>query len=190
MFRTFLEFYERAKAAAQQKNPEIAVITVEEMAIYAKISRQTMYDYLKRWTNINIITKTSFIKDGKVVIGYKLNGNTLESAYDKARVKITNNLDLTLKYIMELQRVLKNEKISRAQKINSGSYTNRRDHSENQNNEEIENIEFDEKEIQRKEAELEFMKRQNMMRKKISEENISNSEKINESSSEDENEEI
>lgn len=120
MYRTFLEFYERAKQAAQQKNPEVAVITVEEMAIYARISRQTMYDYLRRWTHLNLIIKTSYIKDGKVIIGYKLNGSTLENAFEKARVKIQNNLDLTQKYVSELQRVLKNEKISKSQRSNQG----------------------------------------------------------------------
>lgn len=116
IFRVFLEFYERSKQAAQQKNPEIAVITVEEMAIYAKISRQTMYEYLRRWTNLNIIIKTSYIKDTRVIIGYRLNGNTLESAFDKARMKITNNLETTQKYVFELQRILKNEKIAKSQK--------------------------------------------------------------------------
>jgi len=119
IYQTFLEFYERTKQAAQQKNPELAVMTVEDMAIFAKITRQTMYDYLKRWTNLNFIVKTSYIKDNKVIIGYRLNGATLEVAFEKARVRITNNLDLTQKYVSELQRILKNEKISRAQKINN-----------------------------------------------------------------------
>lgn len=114
--QTFLEFYERAKQAAQQKNPELAVLTVEEMAIFAKISRQTMYDYLKRWTNLNLISKTSYIKDNKVIVGYKLNGATIEAAFDKIRVRVNNNLELTQKYIGELQRILKNEKISKSQK--------------------------------------------------------------------------
>lgn len=116
IYQTFLEFYERSKQAAQQKNPELAVMTVEEMAIFAKITRQTMYDYLKRWTNLNFIVKTSYIKESKVIIGYKLNGATLEAAFDKVRMRISNNLELTQKYISELQRILKNEKISRAQK--------------------------------------------------------------------------
>ncbi|MBN2880627.1 hypothetical protein JXM83_01115 [Candidatus Woesearchaeota archaeon] len=119
MYRTFLEFYERAKQAAQQKDPEIAVLTVEEMAIFAKISRQTMYDYLRRWTNLNFIVKTSYIKDSKVIIGYKLNGSTLETAFEKVRVRITNNLELSQKYVQELQRILKNEKISKSQRRNS-----------------------------------------------------------------------
>ena len=142
MYRTFLEFYERAKQAAQQKKPELAVITVEEMAIYAKITRQTMYDYLRRWTHLNMIVKTSYIKDTRVIIGYKLNGSTLESAFDKARVKIQNNLDLTQKYVLELQRVLKNEKISKAQRQNSGQYTSR-----NQRDDDPEE-EYDEEEME------------------------------------------
>lgn len=111
MHKTLIELYERTKRANREKKPEEAVITVEEMGMYAGISRQTMYDYLKRWLDLNLIVKTSYIKDGKVIIGYKLNGNTLESAFDKCIQKINNELEITKKYVQELQRVLKNEKI-------------------------------------------------------------------------------
>jgi len=114
MHRTLLEMYERSKRANREKKPEEAVMTVEEMGMFAGISRQTMYDYLKRWTDLNFIIKTSYIKDGKVIIGYKLNGATLESAFEKCRQKVNNNLETTNKYIQELQRVLKNEKISQS----------------------------------------------------------------------------
>jgi hypothetical protein len=89
-------------------------MTVEEMGYHAGITRQTMYDYLKRWTNLAIITKTSYITQGKVVIGYRLNGSTLEQAFERATVQIQQNLQLTHKYIVELQRLIKNEKISQA----------------------------------------------------------------------------
>ncbi len=57
-------------------------MTVEEMGSYAGITRQTMYDYLKRWLALDIIIKTSYIgSNQKVVIGYKLNGNNIESAF-------------------------------------------------------------------------------------------------------------
>lgn len=117
MNRVLVELYERTKRASREKKPTEAVMTVEEMGTFAGITRQTMYDYLKRWLDLDLITKTSFIgQDEKVVIGYKLNGNTLETAFEKARARINNNLDFTQKYILELQKVIKNEKISQTQK--------------------------------------------------------------------------
>jgi len=111
-----IELYERSKAANKEKRLDKAVITVEEMAIITGITRQTMYDYLKRWLAINLLVKTSFIMENKAVIGYKLNGATLEAAFDKVRSKINENLDFTSNYITELQRILKNEKISHSQR--------------------------------------------------------------------------
>lgn len=116
MYRTLIELYERAKKAAQTKKPEEAVMTVEEMGSFAGITRQTMYDYLKRWTELDLIVKTSYIYEGKVIIGYKLNGLTLENAFEKAFVKIKNNLEATQKYVKELQKAIKNEKLSRKMK--------------------------------------------------------------------------
>lgn len=117
MNRVLVELYERAKEASRQKDPTKSIMTVEEMAYFAGITRQTMYDYLKRWLLLDLIQKTSFIGENhKVVIGYRLNGPTLEAAFEKARTRITNNLDYTFRYIKELQRILKNEKISEAQK--------------------------------------------------------------------------
>lgn len=117
MNKVLIEIYERAKNANQTKDPTKCIMTVEDMAYFAGISRQTMYEYLKRWLELDLITKVSYVDSShQVVIGYKLNGNTVEQAFEKARARINNNLDLTLKYIRELQRVLKNEKISQAQK--------------------------------------------------------------------------
>ncbi len=116
MFRTLMELYERSKQSNREKRPESAVMTVEEMGYYAGITRQTMYDYLRRWLELNMIVKTSYIINNKVVIGYKLNGTTLEASFEKARQQINNNMDLTAKYVQELQRRIKNEKISQAQK--------------------------------------------------------------------------
>ncbi len=114
MHRVLVELYEKAKVAARDKNPTAALTTVEEMGMHAGISRQTMYDYIKRWVELDFITKTSYIgSDQKVVVGYKLNGPTLEAAFEKARTRVLNNLDVTGKYIGELQRILKNEKISK-----------------------------------------------------------------------------
>lgn len=117
MKNVIIELYEKAKRAHREKKPTESVMTVEEMAAFAGITRQTMYDYLKRWLVLDLITKTSYIgSDEKVVIGYKLNGNTLEHAFEKSRTRINNNLEFTLRYIQEFQKVLKNEKISKSQK--------------------------------------------------------------------------
>jgi DNA-binding transcriptional regulator GbsR (MarR family) len=114
MHRILIELYEKSKQAGKEKKPSIALMTVEEMGLHAGISRQTMYDYIKRWQDLDLISKTSYIgPDQKVVVGYKLNGSTLENAFGKAKTRILNNLDLTAKYVGELQKVLKNEKISR-----------------------------------------------------------------------------
>jgi hypothetical protein len=113
MNKVLIELYERAKQASKQKQQTKAIMTVEDMAMFAGITRQTMYDYIKRWLDLDLIIKTSYIGlDNKVVVGYKLNGNTLETTFDKAKVRIINHLDLTKKYILELQKQLKNEKIS------------------------------------------------------------------------------
>lgn len=119
MHRLLLELYERSKIAHRTKRPEEAVMTVEEMGYYAGITRQTMYDYLKRWTSLNILAKTSYITNSKVVIGYKLTGNTLEASFEKAFSQIQQNMQLTLKYVSELQRLVKNEKIAASAASNS-----------------------------------------------------------------------
>ena len=116
MNRVLIELYERNKAANREKNPKLSVMTVEDMGTIAGITRQTMYDYLKRWLAIDMVVKTSYIdNNNKAVIGYKLNGTTLEGAFDKAKAKINNNLNLTTRYIIELQRLIKNEKLSQKQ---------------------------------------------------------------------------
>lgn len=115
MNMVLLEIYEKSKRANREKSPREAIMTVEEMAMHAGITRQTMYDYLKRWLFLELITKTSFVdQNNSVIIGYKLNGNTLESAFEKTRAKIANNMEYTMKYIQELQKTVKNEKISKA----------------------------------------------------------------------------
>lgn len=116
MYRTLLLLYERTKQANQEKKPELGVVLVEEMGASAGISRQTMYDYLGRWMQLNLIVKTSYIVEGKVVIGYKLNGNTLEGAFEKSMVQIKNNMNRTLQYIRELQKTIKNEKLRKVMK--------------------------------------------------------------------------
>lgn len=116
MYRVLVELYERTKLAAREKKPELAVLTVEEMGNVAAITRQTMYEYIKRWLDFDLIAKTTYIYEGKVIVGYKLNGVTLENAFEKAMVKIKNNLETTMKYVKELQNTVKKEKISETMK--------------------------------------------------------------------------
>jgi len=118
MQNVLVEIYEKMKAAQREKHPEAAFMTVEEMGLHAGITRQTMYDYLKRWVELDLISKTSFITDGKVIIGYKLNGSTLESAFEKSVQRITNYLETSMKYVRELQKLIKNEKIAASQQKN------------------------------------------------------------------------
>lgn len=118
MYRVLLELYERAKISYRKKQPHLAVMTVEEMGYFAGITRQTMYDYLNRWVSLNLINKTTYIADGKVVIGYKLTGNTLEQAFERSHAVIQQNMELTKRYIAELQRLIKNEKIAESQRNN------------------------------------------------------------------------
>ena len=117
MYKVLIELYERTKRASQEKKLELAVMTVEEMGSMAGITRQTMYEYLDRWTTLDLIVKTSYIWEGKVIIGYKLNGNTLESAFERVLLQIKNHTEITQKYIKELQKTLKNEKLSQLAKI-------------------------------------------------------------------------
>jgi len=106
-----LELYERKKQANREKMPEKAVVPVEEMALYAGIKRQTMYDHLKRWLDLSVLKKTSFVSGGKVVIGYELNGNTLEAAFRKAESTIKAHMDTSFRIIEELQNEIKKEKL-------------------------------------------------------------------------------
>ncbi len=109
--KLLLELYERKKQANREKKPEKAVMPVEEMSLYAGIKRQTMYDYLKRWLELQILKKTSFVLDGKVVIGYELNGTNLEGAFRKAEATIKAHLNLSFRLIEQLQSEIKKEKL-------------------------------------------------------------------------------
>jgi hypothetical protein len=112
LHKILLELYERTKIATRDKKPEAAIMTVEEMASFAGITKQTMYEHLEKWLNLDFLVKISYISGEKIVKGYRLNGTTLEEAFTKAKVIIGKNLDLTQKYIQDLQKMLKNEKIS------------------------------------------------------------------------------
>src|SRR3989338_1365981 len=112
MHSIMMELYERKKIANRDKKPESAVMPVEEMGKFAGIKRQTMYEYLHRWLDLNILKKTTFVSDGKVVIGYELNGTNLEGAFRKAESTIKTHLEDSFKIIEQLQNEIKKEKIS------------------------------------------------------------------------------
>ncbi|MFT4312237.1 MAG: hypothetical protein ACMXYF_03335 [Candidatus Woesearchaeota archaeon] len=119
MHKTLVEFYERAKHATAKKDQKLAVLTVDEMALFAKISRQTMYEYLSRWTAIGLIQKVTYIDDQKkVIIGYKLSGSSLSDAFAKVKSVVAEQLEQTSQYIDALQRSLKNEKIAEKMRQN------------------------------------------------------------------------
>ncbi len=111
MHKLLLELYERKKQANKDRRPELAVMPVENMGFFAGIKRQTMYDYLRRWLDLNVLKKTSFVNEGRVVIGYELNGTNLENAFRKAEQTIKNHLDDSFKIIENLQGELKKEKL-------------------------------------------------------------------------------
>lgn len=111
MHKLLLELYERKKVANRDRTPESAVIPVELMGNIAGIKRQTMYEYLHRWLDLGILKKTSFVADGKVVIGYELNGANLEGAFRKAETSIRNHLETSLKIVDTLQNEIKRDKL-------------------------------------------------------------------------------
>mgnify|MGYP001564949834 FL=1 len=61
MHKLLLELYERKKQSNRERRPELAVLPVEEMGVFAGIKRQTMYDYLRRWLDLQLLKKTSFV---------------------------------------------------------------------------------------------------------------------------------
>src|SRR3989338_5438807 len=106
-----LELYERKKQAYKNKLPDEAVMTVEAMATYAQVSRQTMYDYLYRLLQLNILKKTSFMKQHELITGYELSGHNLETSFTKAITLIHEELGTSLELIKSLQNEIKKEKL-------------------------------------------------------------------------------
>jgi len=106
-----LQLYERKKAANREHQPERAVMPVDEMGAFAGIARQTMYDYLHRWLELNILKKTSFVANGSVIIGYELNGTNLEAAFRKAESVISSHVGQSFRVIEQLQSEIKREKL-------------------------------------------------------------------------------
>ncbi len=111
LHKLLLQLYERKKEANREKKPELAVMPVEEMALHSGIKRQTMYDHLRRWLDLQILKKTSFVSGGKVVIGYELNGSNLEGAFRKAESTLKGHLEASFRIIEQLQNEIKKEKL-------------------------------------------------------------------------------
>jgi hypothetical protein len=109
--RLILEMYEKKKAANNEKKPELAVMNVEEMGAISGIKRQTMYDYLRRWTNLQILKKTTLVNNGAVIMGYELNGINLENAFRKAEAIIQEHVSKSIEIVKELQNEVKKEKL-------------------------------------------------------------------------------
>ncbi len=109
--RLILELYERKKLSNKEKKPELAVMTVEEMGIFAGIKRQTVYDYLKRWLMLQVLKKTTFVQNGAVTTGYELNGSNLENTFRKAEVIINGHVEQSIEMVKELQSEVKKEKL-------------------------------------------------------------------------------
>jgi len=109
--KLILELYERKKHSNKEKKPEIAVMTVEEMGMYAGIKRQTVYDYLRRWLMLQILKKTTFVQNGTIITGYELNGSNLENVFRKAEVIIKEHVERSIEYTKELQNEIKKEKL-------------------------------------------------------------------------------
>ncbi|MBD3318779.1 hypothetical protein GF342_02630 [Candidatus Woesearchaeota archaeon] len=114
MHQLLLELTEKKKEAIKHKQPELGILTVEEMGKHAGIARQTMYDYLSRWLSLHILKKSSFVQGGKVIIGYELNGTSLESAFRKAETVIKNHVEQSFKILDTMQKEIKREKLKRA----------------------------------------------------------------------------
>ena len=80
--------------------PSISVI------IYSRVAHDSRPIFL-----LNLLKKTSFVSDGKVVIGYELNGNNLEGAFRKAEATIKAHIDTSFRLIEQLQSEIKKEKL-------------------------------------------------------------------------------
>ena len=57
MHCVLVALYERAKIATREKDPKQSIMTVENMGVSAGITRQTMYEYLRRWLELDLIIK-------------------------------------------------------------------------------------------------------------------------------------
>ena len=131
LHKLLLELYERKKLANRSKKAEDAVMTVEDMAMHSDIKRQTMYDYLNRWLMLQIIKKTTFARDQSIVIGYELNGSTLEAAFRKAQVVVNSHVETSIEVIKDLQNEIKKEKLRQGVNEEQNNQTPLEENTEN-----------------------------------------------------------
>lgn len=115
MHSVILQLYERSKLSNKLSQPQMALMSVEEMAKYANVSRQTFYEYLSRWVELNLIQKQNYVvmsPTGKRIYnGYRLNGNNLLAAVEKVNETIQNNMNETIRITKLLQNEIKKEKL-------------------------------------------------------------------------------
>ena len=115
MNKVLLELYERSKLSNKMQQPHIALMSVEEMAIHAGITRQTFYEYLVRWIELNFIVKQNYVivknNTKKILNGYRLNGSNILNAFEKVKTTINENLNQTLNLTKKLQNEIKREKL-------------------------------------------------------------------------------
>lgn len=115
--KLLLEMYERKKTSNNEKKPELAVLGVEEMGAISGIKRQTMYDYLRRWTSLQILKKTTLVSNGVVMSGYELNGVNLEASFKKAEAIIQDHVNKSIDIVKELQNEIKKEKLRKKEEV-------------------------------------------------------------------------
>lgn len=115
MHSVLIELYERSKLSNKLSQPQLALMSVEEMAKYANISRQTFYEYLGRWVELNLIQKQNYVVMSdigkRIYNGYRLNGANLLAAVEKVNDTIQNNMNETIRITKLLQNEIKKEKL-------------------------------------------------------------------------------
>ena len=109
--RLLLELYERKKHSLKERKPELAVMSVDQMAAYAGIARQTFYEYMARWLTLQVIKKTSFVADKRLTTGYELNGNNLEAAFARSKNIVEDHTQTSIEIAKGLQTEIKKEKL-------------------------------------------------------------------------------
>ena len=81
-----------------------------------------MYEYLNRFLDLDLVKKISFVSQGKVVIGYEMNGTNLEGAFRKAEVRVRNHIEQSFNIIEQIQKEVKKEKIIASSKKEAYSH--------------------------------------------------------------------
>ena len=87
--------------------------TSESISIAAyDFEKQTYKQFFNgRWLQLGILKKTSFVSNGKVIIGYELNGPNLEASFKKAQTVLHNHAETSIQIVRDLQTTIKKEKL-------------------------------------------------------------------------------